>query len=163
MRSMRTRAARASCLGLRCGIGLDIRISVADNSARMSAPQVPPRPDEFTLQSERLGRVPLVNRFLDRMGLEGLLDQYVADHRSALRGGARGGPRCAAALDHGRARGGLPPGRDGAGSAPGVRAECRADGAAPDDRIGRELDHCSTPTGQRRSPRWWWRWVSASA
>jgi hypothetical protein len=44
----------------------------------MSAPQAPPRPDEFTLQTERLGPLPLINHFLERIGLEGLLDKYVA-------------------------------------------------------------------------------------
>lgn len=44
----------------------------------MSAPQAPPRPDEFTLRTERLGPLPLINHFLDRIGLEGLLDKYVA-------------------------------------------------------------------------------------
>ena len=44
----------------------------------MSAPQASPRPDEFTLQTERLGPLPLINHFLERIGLEGLLDKYVA-------------------------------------------------------------------------------------
>jgi len=44
----------------------------------MPAPQAPPRPDEFTLRTERLGPLPLINHFLERMGLEGLLEKYVA-------------------------------------------------------------------------------------
>lgn len=40
----------------------------------------------FNLDSERLGPLPLVNAFLQRMGLEGLLDKYVptTDRRNAL-------------------------------------------------------------------------------
>ena len=30
----------------------------------MSAPQAPPRPPEFTLHTERLGPLPLINHFL---------------------------------------------------------------------------------------------------
>jgi transposase len=52
----------------------------------MSAPQAPPRSDEFTLRTERLGPLPLINHFLDRIGLEGLLDKYVptADRRCTV-------------------------------------------------------------------------------
>lgn len=37
-----------------------------------------PRPAEFSLKTERLGPLPLVNHFIDRMGLVALLDKYVA-------------------------------------------------------------------------------------
>ena len=37
-----------------------------------------PRPAQFSLQSERLGPLPLVNHFIERMGLAALLDKYVA-------------------------------------------------------------------------------------
>jgi transposase len=52
----------------------------------MPAPQAPPRQSEFALRSERLGPLPLINHFLQRMGLEELLDQYVptTDRRCAV-------------------------------------------------------------------------------
>ena len=52
----------------------------------MSVPQAPSRPKEFTLRTERLGPLPLINHFIERMGLEGLLDKYVptADRRCTL-------------------------------------------------------------------------------
>ncbi|MCL4703480.1 MAG: IS1634 family transposase [Burkholderiaceae bacterium] len=45
-----------------------------------------PRPERFALHSERLGPLPLVNHFLERMGLPALLEKYVptADRRSAV-------------------------------------------------------------------------------
>ena len=49
--------------------------------------QAPTRQDaRFSLQSERLGPLPLVNAFLQRMGLEALLEQYVptSDRRNAV-------------------------------------------------------------------------------
>jgi transposase len=44
------------------------------------------RPERFALRSERLGPLPLVNHFLQRMGLEHLLERYVpsAERRSAV-------------------------------------------------------------------------------
>lgn len=53
----------------------------------MPGAQVPRRRDhQFTLQSERLGPLPLVNHFLQRAGLEELLDRYVptTDARCAV-------------------------------------------------------------------------------
>jgi transposase len=52
----------------------------------MPAPQAPPRSDEFTLHTERLGPLPLINHFIARMGLEGLLEKYIptADRRCAV-------------------------------------------------------------------------------
>jgi transposase len=52
----------------------------------MSAPQAPPRQSEFALRSERLGPLPLINHFLQRMGLEELLDKHVptTDRRCAV-------------------------------------------------------------------------------
>jgi transposase len=45
-----------------------------------------PRHERFELHSERLGPLPLVNAFLERMGLQALLEKYVptADRRSAV-------------------------------------------------------------------------------
>jgi hypothetical protein len=40
--------------------------------------QSPPQRARFSLQSERLGPLPLVNHFVERVGLEELLDRYVA-------------------------------------------------------------------------------------
>src|SRR6266481_103337 len=37
-----------------------------------------PRSAEFSLKTERLGPLPLVNHFIDRMGLAAILDKYVA-------------------------------------------------------------------------------------
>ena len=45
----------------------------------MSAPQVH-LPQRFALRSERLGPLPLIKHFLQRIGLEALLDQYVLTH-----------------------------------------------------------------------------------
>ena len=52
----------------------------------MSAPQAPPRPPEFTLQTERLGPLPLINHFLERLGLASLLEKHVPtrDRRCTL-------------------------------------------------------------------------------
>ena len=53
----------------------------------MTGAQVPRRGDaQFTMQSERLGPLPLVNHFLKRAGLEELLDRYVptTDARCAV-------------------------------------------------------------------------------
>lgn len=52
----------------------------------MSQTQVPTHQRvRFTLQSERLGPLPLVNHFLERIGLEQLLDRYVpSDARCAV-------------------------------------------------------------------------------
>ena len=52
----------------------------------MPAPQAPPRQSEFALRSERLGPLPLINHFLQRMGLEELLDKHVptTDRRCAV-------------------------------------------------------------------------------
>ena len=51
----------------------------------MNALQAHP-PQRFALRSERLGPLPLINHFLERLGLEALLDQYVPtrDRRSAV-------------------------------------------------------------------------------
>ena len=44
----------------------------------MPSCQAPPLPtDAFKLRGERVGPLPLINRFLDRLGLEGLLDRLV--------------------------------------------------------------------------------------
>ncbi len=51
----------------------------------MSQPQAHP-PERFALVSERLGPLPLINHFLQRLGLAGLLDKHVptTDGRAAL-------------------------------------------------------------------------------
>lgn len=53
--------------------------------SRLNGPQPRP-PERFALLSERLGPLPLVNHFLERMGLQALLEKYVptADRRSAV-------------------------------------------------------------------------------
>lgn len=58
---------------------------MANNNNRLSAPQVH-LPQHFALRSERLGPLPLINHFLERLGLEALLDQYVptGDRRSTV-------------------------------------------------------------------------------
>ena len=52
----------------------------------MSAPQAPPRPPEFTLQTERLGPLPLINHCLERLGLAPSLEKHVPtrDRRCTL-------------------------------------------------------------------------------
>lgn len=60
---------------------------VVNNNDNVNGLQVPSAPDaRFDLHSERLGPLPLVNAFIRRMGLEALLDKYVAttDRRNAL-------------------------------------------------------------------------------
>jgi len=60
-------------------------VSVANNTNRLDAPQAY-SPQHFALRSERLGPLPLINRFLERLGLQALLDQYVPtrDRRSTV-------------------------------------------------------------------------------
>ena len=61
--------------------------SVVNNSDRMSGTQAPPSTKaRFTLHSERLGPLPLLNHFFQRIGLEELLDKHVPtrDRRSAV-------------------------------------------------------------------------------
>jgi len=64
---------------------LDFLASDDNTIIRLSQPQVHP-PRRFALVSERLGPLPLVNHFLQRLGLAALLDKYVptSDRRSAL-------------------------------------------------------------------------------
>jgi transposase len=53
----------------------------------MTQTQLPEPPDaRFVLRSERLGPLPLINHFIERSGLEGLLDQHVPtrDRRCAV-------------------------------------------------------------------------------
>src|ERR1700680_1447059 len=52
----------------------------------MSSPQkLSPPKARFILHSERLGPLPLVNHFIDRIGLESLLDRHVpSDTRCAV-------------------------------------------------------------------------------
>ena len=68
-------------------IAVDTGAVVVNNNDNVTGPQAPPAQDaRFNLHSERLGPLPLVNAFLQRMGLEGLLDKYVptTDRRNAL-------------------------------------------------------------------------------
>ena len=60
-------------------------LSVANNSNRLGQSQVHPS-KRFALLSERLGPLPLVNHFLQRIGVAQLLDKYVptTDRRCAL-------------------------------------------------------------------------------
>src|SRR6266571_5286685 len=56
-------------------------------STGMTQPQAPLHaPARFVLHSERLGPLPLINHFLQRIGLEALLDQHVPtrDRRAAV-------------------------------------------------------------------------------
>lgn len=52
----------------------------------MPAQSRTPRSTEFALSTERLGPLPLVNHFIERMGLEPLLEQHVptTDGRCAI-------------------------------------------------------------------------------
>ena len=52
----------------------------------MRSAQLPLADERFELHSERLGPLPLVNAFLERMGLQALLERYVptSDRRSAV-------------------------------------------------------------------------------
>ena len=61
-------------------------VSVVNNNDRMPAPQVLLRQPEFSLRTERLGPLPRINHFLQRSGLEELLDRYVPtlDRRCAV-------------------------------------------------------------------------------
>ena len=57
---------------------------INDNMRGLQAP--PQKTPRFSLHSERMGPLPLVNAFLDRMGLEAILDKYVptTDRRNAV-------------------------------------------------------------------------------
>jgi transposase len=66
---------------------LDKGAVVVNNNDNVNGLQAPPAQDaRFNLDSERLGPLPLVNAFLQRTGLEALLDKYVptTDRRNAL-------------------------------------------------------------------------------
>lgn len=68
-------------------MALDKCVVVVNDNDNVNGLQAPPAQDaRFHLDSERLGPLPLVNAFLQRMGLEGLLDKYVptTDRRNAL-------------------------------------------------------------------------------
>ena len=64
---------------------LDFRRSVTNNSNRLN-PLQPLPSQRFALHSERLGPLPLINHFIDRLDLAALLDKYVPtrDRRCAL-------------------------------------------------------------------------------
>ena len=68
-------------------MALDKSSGVVNNNDNVNGLQALSAQDaRFNLDSERLGPLPLVNTFLLRMGLEALLDKYVAttDRRNAL-------------------------------------------------------------------------------
>jgi hypothetical protein len=57
---------------------LDYFLSVASISNRMIDTQVPAKKQSrLVLNTERLGPLPLINHFIQRLGLEQLLDRYV--------------------------------------------------------------------------------------
>jgi transposase len=66
-------------------IGIDVSVSVAYTINRLSRAQEHP-PTRFALLSERLGPLPLVNHFIERLGLPALLEKHVPtrDRRCAL-------------------------------------------------------------------------------
>ncbi|MCC7081592.1 MAG: DUF4277 domain-containing protein, partial [Burkholderiales bacterium] len=66
-------------------MGLDAAISDDNTIDRLSRSQAHPS-ERFALHSERLGPLPLVNHFLERMGMQALLERYIptADRRSAV-------------------------------------------------------------------------------
>ena len=128
----------------KCGV-------VVNSNDNVNGPQAPSAQGaRFNLDSERLGPLPLVNAFLQRMGLEALLDKYVptTDRRNAV--------------SHAQALGVLlrsiiverePVYRQQetvCGFAPGLfGVSAEAMERLGDDRIGRALDRCSTPTVRR--------------
>src|SRR5437879_999466 len=66
---------------------LDVAKSYTNIRTGMSQPQAPTHPRaRFVLHSERLGPLPLINHFIERIGLEGLLDRHVPtpDRRCAV-------------------------------------------------------------------------------
>lgn len=88
-----TRDARTSLLGDGLGVtgghreAVDSSAVVVNNNDNVNGQQVLSAPDAcFDLHSERLGPLPLVNAFLQRMGLEALLDKFVptTDRRNAV-------------------------------------------------------------------------------
>jgi len=107
----------------------------------------------FDLVSRRLGALPLVNHFLGRSGLLGLLERYLP--------AADGRARLASAVAVRLVITNLLVGREplyGLGEWAG-RFDPALLGLAPDeaellndDRVGRALVRCSTPTGPACSP-----------
>src|ERR1035441_4672265 len=71
---------------VRRDILLDFPCSVAKNSNSVTGMQVPAEINSrLVLSTERLGPLPLINHFLQRLGLEELLDRYVpTDVRGAV-------------------------------------------------------------------------------
>ena len=60
-------------------MALDKNRDVVNNNDNVNGLQALSTHDaRFNLDSERLGPLPLINAFLQRMGLEALLDKYVA-------------------------------------------------------------------------------------
>jgi hypothetical protein len=75
--AIRVRACWMIC-SVRRDILLDILSSVANNSNSVTGMQAPAEINSrLVLSTERLGPLPLINHFLQRLGLEELLDRYV--------------------------------------------------------------------------------------
>jgi hypothetical protein len=127
-------------------------------------PKNSPPKARFILHSERLGPLPLVNHFIDRIGLESLLDRHVpSDARCAVPQARALGVLLRSIIVerepiyrqqetvHGFARGMF-----------GVGSEEM--NHLSDDRLGRALDHLFDADRARPcSPRWHWPLQSASA
>jgi hypothetical protein len=66
-------------------LALDIRCVVVNNNDNMRGPQAPAT-TSYQLHSERLGPLPVLNTFLQRLGLAELLERFVptTDRRSAI-------------------------------------------------------------------------------
>src|SRR3954467_12336415 len=85
MRAILSLAFLIMSSGLR-GIALDFYETVVNTNDRMRDKQVSScQKAPFTLLSERLGPLPLVNHFIQRIGLEETLDKHVpSDTRCAV-------------------------------------------------------------------------------
>ena len=85
MRAICCRACLMMVSGLR-GMVVDFCLSGANNNARYMDKQSSfPNEPRFNLQIERLGPLPLINHFIERVGLEETLDRYLpSDARCAI-------------------------------------------------------------------------------
>jgi transposase len=85
MLAIRARACAILFSGRR-DIVLDFFLSVVNSSNRMSRTQVVAQKESrLVLHTERLGALPLINHFIQRLGLEEALDKYVpTDARGAV-------------------------------------------------------------------------------
>src|SRR6202163_2228898 len=85
MLAIRARACLMFCSGRRDMV-LDFLVSVVNSTNRMPRTQVvAQKENRLVLHPERLGPLPLINHFIQRLGLEEALDKYVpSDARSAV-------------------------------------------------------------------------------